>query len=52
MPDPSYFPLLAAAGLPAIGFGLIYDIWALAIAGALLTLGGLFGWSLEPVAEE
>jgi cytochrome c oxidase subunit 1 len=52
MPDPSYFPLLAATGLPAIGFGLIYDIWALAVAGALLTLGGLFGWSLEPVAEE
>jgi cytochrome c oxidase subunit I len=52
MPDPSYFPLLAAAGLPAIGFGLIYNLWVLVAAGALVTLGGLFGWSLEPVAEE
>jgi cytochrome c oxidase subunit 1 len=52
MPDPSYFPVLAAAGLPAIGFGLIYDAWPVAVVGALVTLGGLFGWSLEPVAEE
>jgi cytochrome c oxidase subunit 1 len=52
MPDPSYFPLLAAAGLPAIGYGLIYGWWAVVIAGALMTIGGLIGWSLEPVAEE
>jgi cytochrome c oxidase subunit 1 len=51
MPDPSYFPLLAAAGLPFIGYGLIYH-WSIAILGGLLTLAGLFGWSMEPVAEE
>ena len=51
MPDPSYFPLLAAAGLPLIAYGLIFH-WSLAVLGALLTMGGLFGWSLEPVAEE
>jgi cytochrome c oxidase subunit I len=51
MPEPSFFPLLAAAGLPLIGYGLIYH-WALAAIGALLLAGGLFGWSLEPVAEE
>jgi cytochrome c oxidase subunit I len=51
MPDPSYFPLLAALGLPVIGYGLIY-FWPVAIVGGLITLSGLFGWSLEPVAEE
>ena len=51
MPDPSFFPLLASLGIPVIGYGLIYW-WPLAIAGGLITLGGLFGWSLEPVAEE
>src|ERR671918_70345 len=51
MPDPSYFPLLAALGLPVIGYGLIY-FWPVAVVGGLITLAGLFGWSLEPVAEE
>jgi cytochrome c oxidase subunit 1 len=52
MPDPSVFPFLAALGLPIIGYGLIYSVWPLAIVGALVTMAGLFGWSLEPVAEE
>ena len=52
MPDPSYFPLLAAAGMPLIGYGVIYKVWPVAILGMLTVLGGLFGWSLEPVAEE
>jgi cytochrome c oxidase subunit 1 len=51
MPDPSYFPLIAAAGLPLITYGLIYH-WSLVIAGALVTALGLFGWGMEPVAEE
>jgi cytochrome c oxidase subunit I len=51
MPDPSFFPLLASAGFPVIGYGLIYW-WPAAILGGLIILGGLFGWSLEPVAEE
>jgi cytochrome c oxidase subunit 1 len=51
MPDPSYFPLIAAAGLPLIGYGLIYH-WSIAVLGALVSLLGLFGWSMEPVAEE
>jgi cytochrome c oxidase subunit 1 len=51
MPDPSYFPFLAALGLPVIGYGLIY-FWPAAVVGALITMAGLFGWSLEPVAED
>jgi cytochrome c oxidase subunit 1 len=50
MPDPSFFPLLAAAGLPVIGYGIIY-FWPVAIVGGLISLAGLFGWGLEPVAE-
>jgi cytochrome c oxidase subunit 1 len=52
MPDQSYFPLIAAAGMPVLGYGVIYEVWVVAILGALITIGGLFGWSLEPVAEE
>jgi cytochrome c oxidase subunit 1 len=51
MPGPSYFPIVASLGLPVIAYGLIYW-WPVAILGGLITLGGLFGWSLEPVAEE
>jgi cytochrome c oxidase subunit I len=51
MPDPSYFPVVASLGLPVIGYGLIFW-WPAAVLGGLITLGGLFGWSLEPVAED
>jgi cytochrome c oxidase subunit 1 len=51
MPDPSYFPFMAALGIPLIAYGLIYHLVFAAIGGAIL-IGGLIGWSLEPVAEE
>jgi cytochrome c oxidase subunit I len=51
MPSPSYFPLVASVGIVAIGYGLIFH-WAVAAFGALVTMAGLFGWSMEPVAEE
>ncbi|HVE90686.1 MAG TPA: cytochrome c oxidase subunit I [Actinomycetota bacterium] len=50
MPSPSYFPLVAALGLPLIGYGLIYQ-WAIAAVGAMMTLVGLYGWALEPSTE-
>ena len=50
MPSPSYFPLVAALGLPLIAFGLLYWI-PLAIFGGLVSVTGLYGWALEPVAE-
>jgi cytochrome c oxidase subunit I len=53
MPSPSYFPVLAAAGIPVMGYGAIYDdLRALVVVGALLVVFGLFGWVLEPSAEE
>jgi cytochrome c oxidase subunit 1 len=52
LPGPSFWPLVAALGLPTIGYGLIYDWWLVA-AGAMVLLTGLFGWALEPsLAEE
>jgi cytochrome c oxidase subunit 1 len=50
LPSPSYFPLIAAAGIPLIGFGLIYDV-AIVAVGAVVTVVGLYGWALEPATE-
>jgi cytochrome c oxidase subunit I len=50
MPSPSYFPLIAAAGLPIAGYGLIFGVPAVAL-GLVITLAGFFGWALEPSAE-
>lgn len=50
LPSPSYLPLVAALGLPMIAYGLIYGYY-LAIAGAVVTFGGLFAWANEPGTE-
>jgi hypothetical protein len=51
MPSPSYFPIVAALGLPILGYGVLYSP-ILAVDGVLITLVGLFGWALEPSAAE
>jgi len=51
MPSPSYFPLIASSGFPFIATGLIYD-YALVPVGAALLVVGLYGWAMEPGAEE
>jgi cytochrome c oxidase subunit 1 len=51
LPSPSYFPLIAALGLPIIATGFIYD-YALVPVGAVTTLVGLYGWIFEPATEE
>jgi len=50
MPSPSYYPVIAALGLPILGYGILYSP-ILVVDGALITLAGLFGWALEPSAE-
>jgi cytochrome c oxidase subunit I len=52
MPSPSFFPLVAAMGLPVLGYGVIYQSFLTMIAGAAIVLFGFFGWVLEPQAEE
>ncbi|MBW3662845.1 MAG: cytochrome c oxidase subunit I [Actinobacteria bacterium] len=51
MPDPSYWPLVLSAGLPFIGYGVIYKSIIWAVIGLVLLLTGVYGWQLEPVAE-
>ena len=55
LPAPSYFPFLMAAGLPLIGYGIIFHTspvgLALLFIGPLLTIGALIGWAVEPLEE-
>jgi cytochrome c oxidase subunit 1 len=51
MPSPSYFPILASLGLPLMAYGVIYNLVLIPV-GAAIVLFGLFGWVLEPAAEE
>jgi len=56
LPNPSYFPIIVAVGLPLIGYGVIFHTGivgkALIAVGALVTLGGLIGWGMEPLEDE
>ena len=50
LPSPSYWPIVLAAGLPLIGYGLIFSLyWA--IPGAILVIAGIFGWVMEPSTD-
>ena len=51
MPSPSYFPLVAALGLPIIGYGLIYHLIWVDVIGLLVLLTGVYAWALEPPTE-
>jgi cytochrome c oxidase subunit 1 len=50
MPSPSYWPIIVAAGLPIIGYGLLYTYWLCGLGG-LMVIGGLYGWALEPPTD-
>jgi cytochrome c oxidase subunit 1 len=55
MPDPSYFPALAAVGLPIMGWALFTGGLTMVVmlaVGAIITVGALFAWAFEPSAEE
>jgi cytochrome c oxidase subunit 1 len=47
LPSPSYWPIVAAFGIPVICYGLIFSWW-LCLLGGLITLVGIYGWALEP----
>jgi cytochrome c oxidase subunit 1 len=49
MPSPSYWPVVAALGLPVLAYGLLFSV-LLAVDGVLLLLLGLFAWANEPSA--
>ncbi|MFN2389592.1 MAG: cytochrome c oxidase subunit I [Actinomycetota bacterium] len=54
LPSPSYFPVLVAAGLPILGYSVIFPSARLPLAlfGVLVLLVGVYGWVLEPQAAE
>jgi cytochrome c oxidase subunit 1 len=47
LPSPSYWPLVLAAALPIIGYGLIFNLGIAAAGGVLVILAG-FGFGFEP----
>ena len=51
LPGPSYWPLIAAIGLPTIAYGVVYSWWWLSFIGLGVLLFGIYGWALEPGAE-
>jgi cytochrome c oxidase subunit I len=52
LPSPSYWPLVAALGMPLIGYGVLYSWWLVGL-GVVVALTGFYGWALEPsVAED
>ena len=52
LPNPSYFPIVLASGLPFLGYAVIYKSIPLALIGTVLLLIGGFGWGTEPLEEE
>jgi cytochrome c oxidase subunit 1 len=54
LPSPSYYPALSALGLVITGYGLVLLPlgWIFVGVGGAITMWGVFGWSLEPVAKE
>ncbi|NLA36424.1 MAG: cytochrome c oxidase subunit I, partial [Actinobacteria bacterium] len=50
LPSPSYWPLVFAAGMPFIAYGLIFDYFWLIIGGGL-TVAGFIGWVVEPSTD-
>lgn len=50
LPSPSYWPLVLAAGLPLVGYGLIFNLWW-ALPGAALVIAGCYGWVMEPSTD-
>jgi len=50
LPAPSYWPLVLAASMPIIGYGVIFSLW-MAIPGVVLMTLALWGWALEPADD-
>lgn len=50
MPPPSYWPFVAALGLPIIAYGVVFNFVLIGI-GAVILAVGMYGWALQPVNE-
>jgi cytochrome c oxidase subunit 1 len=50
LPSPSYWPIVMAAGLPLVGYGLIFHLGLAAVGGVILLLAG-YAWGMEPADD-
>lgn len=50
LPSPSFWPIVIAAGLPVIGYGIIFNL-GLAAVGAFVVFVGVYGLALEPSTD-
>ena len=50
LPSPSYWPVVLAAGMPLVAYGLMYTLW-LCVPGAVLILTAIYAWAFEPVDD-
>jgi cytochrome c oxidase subunit I len=50
LPNPSFWPIVAAAGLPLLGYGALFHWWLAGLGGVVMMVA-LYGWALEPSAE-
>jgi cytochrome c oxidase subunit 1 len=50
LPSPSYWPIVIAASLPLIGYGIIFNL-GFAAVGAFVLFLGIYGMGLEPSTD-
>jgi cytochrome c oxidase subunit 1 len=51
LPSPSYWPIVTAAALPLIAYGVIFNL-AIAGVGVVVLVFGIYGWGLEPSVDD
>ncbi len=51
LPSPSFWPIVAALGLPIIAYGVMYSWWLVGF-GAIVTVVAFLGWAIEPSVAE
>jgi cytochrome c oxidase subunit 1 len=50
LPSPSYWPIVLAAGLPLIGYGIIFNL-GFAAVGTFVVFLAIYGLGLEPTTD-
>jgi cytochrome c oxidase subunit 1 len=50
LPNPSYFPIMLAFGLPLVAYGLIFHLGIAALGGVVI-VAAIYGWGLEPAFD-
>jgi cytochrome c oxidase subunit 1 len=61
MPNPSYYPIIAAFGFVLVSIGLIFDdpripigalqMPSITLLGLIIMIGAIYGWALEPPSD-